>query len=92
MSVDWQIPLSHVPEDVYKTSVEWLQKKSPESLVSFVLWLFDSILADLGSHLGAAKGSKKVVQAASSKSQASFPWQMEICYVTSVSWDLFLCQ
>lgn len=76
---DWQIPLSYVPEDVYKTSIEWLRQKSSEQLGSFVMWLFDGILADLASHLGAPKGSKKVVQAASSKSQASFLREREIC-------------
>ncbi|KAI6691467.1 hypothetical protein NL676_028295 [Syzygium grande] len=62
------IPLSHISEDIYRTSVDWLSQKTPEALGSFVSWLLDSILADLTSHLGAVKGSKKVVQPAPSKS------------------------
>ncbi|OWM84983.1 hypothetical protein CDL15_Pgr027770 [Punica granatum] len=54
------VPISHVPENVYETSVAWLRQKSPEALASFVLWSLDCILADLASHLGTAKGSKKV--------------------------------
>ncbi|KAJ0042671.1 hypothetical protein Pint_18580 [Pistacia integerrima] len=65
------IPLSHIAEDVYKTSVDWLNQRSFDALGSFVLWSLDSILADLASHQGAVKGSKKVVQQASSKSQVA---------------------
>lgn len=66
-----QIPISHIPEDVYKTSIDWLNKRSFDALGSFMLWTLDSIIADLASHQGAAKGSKKVVQPASSKSQVT---------------------
>ncbi|XVE72220.1 hypothetical protein DITRI_Ditri11bG0022100 [Diplodiscus trichospermus] len=62
------IPLSNIPEDVYKTSVDWLNRRSLDALVSFVLWSLDSIFADLASHQGVTKGSKKVSQQASSKS------------------------
>ncbi|XWS30822.1 hypothetical protein CRYUN_Cryun23aG0023600 [Craigia yunnanensis] len=62
------IPLSNVPEDVYKTSVDRLNRRSLDALVCFVLWSLDSILADLASHQGVTKGSKKVTQQASSKS------------------------
>ncbi|KAK8611601.1 hypothetical protein V6N13_131648 [Hibiscus sabdariffa] len=62
------IPLSNVPEDVYKTSVEWLNRRSLDAVASFVLWSLDSILADLASHQGTTKGSKKVSQQAPSKS------------------------
>lgn len=65
------IPLAHISEDIYKTSVDWLSQKTPEALGSFVLWLLDSIVTDLTSHLGAVKGSKKVVQPAPSKSQVA---------------------
>ncbi|XP_031257933.1 uncharacterized protein LOC116115937 [Pistacia vera] len=65
------IPLSHIAEDVYKTSVDWLNQRSFDALGSFVLWSLDSILAVLASHQGAVKGSKKVVQQASSKSQVA---------------------
>ncbi|KAL9427822.1 hypothetical protein AB3S75_029912 [Citrus x aurantiifolia] len=65
------IPLSHVPEDVYKMSVDWLNQRSFDALGSFVLWSLDSILADLASHQGTGKSSKKVVQQASSKSQVA---------------------
>ncbi|KAL4339133.1 hypothetical protein GQ457_08G015060 [Hibiscus cannabinus] len=62
------IPLSNVPEDVYKTSVDWLNRRSLDALVSFVLWSLDSILADLASHQVTTKGSKKAPPQAPSKS------------------------
>ncbi|KAM1189721.1 hypothetical protein ACFX2J_025366 [Malus domestica] len=65
------IPLSHISEDVYKISVEWIGQRSTEALGSFVLWSLDSILADLASHQGVAKGSKKAVQQAPLKSQVA---------------------
>ncbi|CAK9175611.1 unnamed protein product [Ilex paraguariensis] len=65
------IPLSHISEAVYKTTVDWLNQRSFEALGSFVLWSLDSILADLALHQGAIKGSKKVVQQVSSKSQVA---------------------
>ncbi|KAJ6402460.1 hypothetical protein OIU84_014538 [Salix udensis] len=63
------IPLAHVSQDVYKTSVDWLGQRSIEALGSFVLWSLDSIFSDLASHQGVAKGSKKVAQQSPSKSQ-----------------------
>lgn len=36
-----------------------------------MLWLLDSILADLASHQGTVKGSKKVAKQAPSKSQVN---------------------
>ncbi|CAN4114792.1 unnamed protein product [Withania somnifera] len=65
------IPLSHISEDVYKTSVDWLNQRSFTALGSFVLWSLDSIIADLVQHEGASKGSKKAVQQVSSKSQVA---------------------
>ncbi|KAL6295222.1 hypothetical protein ACE6H2_003364 [Prunus campanulata] len=65
------IPLSHISEAVYNTSVDWISQRSLEALGSFLLWSLDSILADLASQLAGAKGSKKSVQNVSSKSQAS---------------------
>lgn len=65
------IPISHISEAVYKTSVDWINQRSPEALGSFVLWSFDSILTDLASHLAVSKGSKKGVQQPSSKSQVA---------------------
>ncbi|WOL02839.1 transmembrane protein 214-A-like [Canna indica] len=56
------IPLCHISESVYKTSVDWIALKSPEALSDFVLWCLDSILADLASQQSAIKGSKKSVQ------------------------------
>ncbi|KAI3818247.1 hypothetical protein L1987_12050 [Smallanthus sonchifolius] len=63
-------PVSHIPEAVYKTSVDWINKRSMEALGSFCLWSLDNILADLASQVGGAKGSKKGAQKTSSKSQA----------------------
>ncbi|XP_010274735.1 PREDICTED: transmembrane protein 214 [Nelumbo nucifera] len=65
------IPLSHISEAVYRTSTDWINQRSPEALVSFVLWSLDSILADLAHQQGPAKGSKKVVQHAPSKAQVA---------------------
>ncbi|KAK7276245.1 hypothetical protein RIF29_17382 [Crotalaria pallida] len=65
------IPLSHISEDVYKLSTDWIGHLSFEALGSFVLWSLDSILADLASHQGVVKGSKKVVQQSSSKNQVA---------------------
>ncbi|GAA0166683.1 hypothetical protein LIER_21786 [Lithospermum erythrorhizon] len=65
------VPLSHISEDVFKTSTEWLSNCSIEALVQFVMWSLDSVLADLCLHLGAGKGSKKTIQQASSKSQVA---------------------
>lgn len=66
-----QIPLSHISEPVYKTSIDWINKRSLEALGSFVLWSLDSILADLVSQQSGAKGSRKGVPQASSKSQVT---------------------
>ncbi|KAI3779085.1 hypothetical protein L2E82_08563 [Cichorium intybus] len=62
-------PVSHIPEAVYKTSVDWINNRSLEALGSFVLWSLDSILADYASQQGSTKGSKKGTQKTSSKSQ-----------------------
>lgn len=68
------VPLSHVPEAVYKTSMEWLNRQSLDDVGSFVLRLWDSILSDLASHQeGTVKGSKKMahVQPPPSNSQVA---------------------
>lgn len=86
-----QIPLSHVPEDVYKISVDWLNQRSFDALGSFVLWSLDSILADLASHQGTGKSSKKVVQQASSKSQVtSSHFSLYTCFMHTWCW--FICK
>ncbi|KAK9115774.1 hypothetical protein Sjap_014721 [Stephania japonica] len=65
------VPLCHISEAVYKTSVDWINKKSTEALGSFVLWSLDSIFVDLANQLGGHKGSKRVAQQPSSKSQVA---------------------
>ncbi|XP_057441977.1 uncharacterized protein LOC130733736 [Lotus japonicus] len=65
------VPLSNISEPIYKISTDWISHRSPEALGSFVLWSLDSILADLASHQGVVKGSKKGVQQPSSKSQVA---------------------
>ncbi|CAL5323705.1 unnamed protein product [Camellia sinensis] len=65
------IPISHISEAIYKASSDWLNQRSFEALGSFVLWSMDSIISDPAIHQGAAKGSKKVVQQAPSKSQVA---------------------
>ncbi|KHN46086.1 Transmembrane protein 214 [Glycine soja] len=64
-------PLSHISDAVYKTSMDWINQRSPEALSTFLIWSLDSILADLGSQQNVAKGSKKAVQQVSSKSQVA---------------------
>ncbi|WKA03550.1 hypothetical protein VitviT2T_021652 [Vitis vinifera] len=66
-----EVPLSHIPEAVYKTSGDWINQRSFEAVGSFVLWLLDNIHADLAIHQGTVKGSKKVAQQAPSKSQVA---------------------
>ncbi|GAB4828750.1 hypothetical protein Ancab_018419 [Ancistrocladus abbreviatus] len=66
-----EIPLSHIPDAAYKISVDWINQRSLEALNSFVLWLLDSILADLVSQIASAKGSKKGIQTPPSKSQVA---------------------
>ena len=66
-----QIPLSHIPEAVYKTSADWINQRPIQALGSFVLWALDCILADLAVQQGCAKGGKKGAQHATSKSQVA---------------------
>lgn len=66
-----QVPVSHLPEPVYKTSVDWINQRSFEALASFVLWGLDGILVDLAAQLAGSKGAKKGGQQTSSKSQVS---------------------
>ncbi|KAF3596180.1 hypothetical protein DY000_02020307 [Brassica cretica] len=66
-----QVPLAHVPEPVYKTSVDWINQRPVEALGGFVLWAFDCILTDLAAHQGGAKGGKKGAQQTPSKSQVA---------------------
>ena len=65
------VPISHISDAVYKTSVDWINNRSPEALSFFLLWSLDSILADLSSQQTVAKGSKKPVQKVTSKSQVA---------------------
>ncbi|KAK4430316.1 hypothetical protein Salat_1332300 [Sesamum alatum] len=65
------VPVSYIPESVYKTAVDWINHCSYEALGTFVLWLLDGILADLATQQLGSKGSKKGVQPASSKSQVA---------------------
>ncbi|KAJ4818156.1 hypothetical protein LUZ62_030722 [Rhynchospora pubera] len=66
------MPLNHIPEPVYKIATDWVAQKSPEALGDFVIWSMDIILADLASHVAAAKGSKKAAsQPTSTRSQVA---------------------
>ncbi|XP_062110149.1 uncharacterized protein LOC133821981 [Humulus lupulus] len=65
------IPLNHISDVVYKTSVDFINQHSLEALGSFVLWSLDSLLADFASQQAGAKGSKKAAQHVSSKSQVA---------------------
>lgn len=66
-----QIPLTHISEDVYRTSADWLNHQPVDALGSFVVWSLDNILTDLALHQGGIKGSKKAIQQAPSKSQVN---------------------
>ncbi|GAV63427.1 DUF2359 domain-containing protein [Cephalotus follicularis] len=65
------IPLSHISDVVYKTSVDWINQRSSDALGSFVLWSLDSILLDLANQQTSAKGSKKGMKQVSLKSQVA---------------------
>ncbi|XP_039143815.1 uncharacterized protein LOC120280908 [Dioscorea cayenensis subsp. rotundata] len=65
------IPLSHIPDAVYKTSVDWIAQKPVEALGGFVLWCLDVIYADLASQSVPAKGSKKSAAQLPSKAQVA---------------------
>ncbi|XP_023734554.1 uncharacterized protein LOC111882416 [Lactuca sativa] len=65
------IPLTHISEDVYRTSADWLNHQPVDALGSFVVWSLDNILTDLALHQGGIKGSKKAIQQAPSKSQVA---------------------
>ncbi|XXG40968.1 hypothetical protein AAC387_Pa01g1546 [Persea americana] len=65
------MPLSYISEPVYKTSVEWISRRSTEALGEFFLWSLDGILADLASQQSIAKSSKKSVQHVPSKAQVA---------------------
>lgn len=66
-----EIPLSNIPEAVYKTAADWINQRSIDALNSFSLWLLDSILTDLAAQIANVKGSKKGSQQSSSKSQVA---------------------
>ncbi|XP_051148403.1 uncharacterized protein LOC127263434 [Andrographis paniculata] len=65
------VPVSYISETVYKTSVDWINQRSNEALVTFVIWSLDGILADLATQLSGSKGSKKGGQPTTSKSQVA---------------------
>nr|XP_009413667.2 PREDICTED: uncharacterized protein LOC103994929 [Musa acuminata subsp. malaccensis] len=65
------IPVCHISESVYKTSVDWIALKSPEALCEFILWCLDSILIDLASQQSTVKVSKKLIQHSPSKAQVA---------------------
>ncbi|KAL7090823.1 hypothetical protein ACP275_12G066300 [Erythranthe tilingii] len=65
------VPVSHISESVYKTSVDWINQCSSEALDKFVLWTLDGILADMATQQPGSKSSKKGGQPASSKAQVA---------------------
>ncbi|KAM7270317.1 hypothetical protein ACFE04_029531 [Oxalis oulophora] len=65
------VPISNISDDVYKTSVDWINKHSVEAISSFILWSLDSILLDFASQQPVTKGSKKTAQQPTSKSQVA---------------------
>ncbi|XP_021896369.1 uncharacterized protein LOC110813504, partial [Carica papaya] len=90
------IPLSHISDAVYKTSVDWINQHSIEALGSFVLWCLDSTILDLASQQTGGKGSKKGVQQASSKSKVISHFDCPFCYFlyvllnfAALTWSIF---
>lgn len=43
------IPVIHISQDVYKTSVDWISKQPLVELQTFVIWGLDSIFVDLAN-------------------------------------------
>lgn len=65
-----QVPLSQIPDPVYKTSVDWINHLPLMTLCGFVLWAFNHILTYLAAaQLGHTKGGEKAAQHTSSKSR-----------------------
>ena len=64
-----QSPVSHIPDAVYRTSVDWINQRSGTALSSFVILLLDTILTDLNNQLPSIKNAKKASLQPSSKSQ-----------------------
>ncbi|KZV35627.1 hypothetical protein F511_19024 [Dorcoceras hygrometricum] len=65
------IPVSCIPEAVYKTSIDWINHHSYEALENFLLWSVDGILQDLAVQQSTSKGSKKGGSLPPSKSQVA---------------------
>ncbi|CAO2828513.1 unnamed protein product [Amaranthus hypochondriacus] len=64
-------PVSHIPDAVYRTSVDWINQRSVTALSSFVILLLDTILTDLNNQLPSNKNAKKASLQPSSKSQVA---------------------
>ena len=79
-----QNPVSHIPEAIYKTLVDWINKRSTEALRAFFLWSLDNILADLANQQGVTKGSKKGAQTTSSKSQVCYRLNFLFVFIFSL--------
>ncbi|PNY12373.1 hypothetical protein L195_g009002, partial [Trifolium pratense] len=56
------VPLCHISDAVYKTSIDWINHRSPEALSFFLLWSLDSILVNLRRQLAVRKGPEKTTQ------------------------------
>ncbi|EFH62587.1 hypothetical protein ARALYDRAFT_892928 [Arabidopsis lyrata subsp. lyrata] len=66
------VPLSQIPDPVYKTSVDWINHLPLMTLCGFVLWAFNHILTYLAAaQLGHTKGGEKGAQHTSSKSRVA---------------------
>ncbi|ERN00696.1 hypothetical protein AMTRI_Chr13g83930 [Amborella trichopoda] len=65
------IPLCHIPDDVYKTSVDWIGKRNADALGEFALWALDNILTDVGAQQGGLKNAKKLTQQPSYRAQVA---------------------
>ncbi|XP_057530481.1 uncharacterized protein LOC130808935 [Amaranthus tricolor] len=66
-----EIPVSHIPDAVYKTSLDWINQRSVTALNSFVILLLDTIITDLNNQLPSVKNAKKASQQPPSKSQVA---------------------
>ncbi|KAJ8646644.1 hypothetical protein MRB53_008392 [Persea americana] len=61
------MPLCYISEPVYKTSIEWISKRSANALGEFLMWSLDCALEDLAGQQSGAKSYKKSIKFPHSK-------------------------
>lgn len=66
------MPLCYISEPVYKTSIEWISKRSANALGEFLMWSLDCALEDLAGQQSGAKSYKKSIKFPHSKALVRF--------------------